>query len=227
VGIGAVPNSRFEFNSNGCQLNFTRADANYLQALSSGGVFIFQTNGANERMRISSNGDVSIGNYYGNKFEFNGNGCQLNFTRADANYIQALTTGGFFIFQTNGANERMRITAGGSVCIGTNVPNPSCLLTIAGGISCSEVKVSTSPSTADFVFEKNYKLRSLAETEQYITENKHLPEIQSAADMQANGLNMAEFQIKLLQKVEELTLHLIEQQKQIDALKKENKGLRK
>ena len=71
---------------------------------------------------------------------------------------------------------------------------------------------------ADFVFDNNYQLRSLQDVYSYIQEHGHLPEIQSAADMQKNGVNMSEFQIQLLQKIEELTLYIIQQEQRIKEL---------
>jgi hypothetical protein len=81
-------------------------------------------------------------------------------------------------------------------------------------IEAKEVKVTSSP-TADFVFEGSYALPKLEEVEKFIKENKHLPEISSAEEMEKEGVNIGEFQIKLLQKIEELTLYSIEQNKQI------------
>ncbi|MDR1730419.1 MAG: hypothetical protein LBR52_07140, partial [Prevotellaceae bacterium] len=74
---------------------------------------------------------------------------------------------------------------------------------------------------ADFVFEENYSLRPLSEVSDFIQANKHLPEIPPAADMVNAGVDMGEFQIKLLQKIEELTLYILEQDKRIKEL--ENK----
>jgi hypothetical protein len=79
----------------------------------------------------------------------------------------------------------------------------------------------------DFVFEDDYKLMSLGELEQYIKNHKHLPEISSAEEVAANGLNLGEMQTKLLQKIEELTLHMIDQNKRITNLEKENEMLKK
>ncbi len=89
---------------------------------------------------------------------------------------------------------------------------------VNGQIQAKSIKVTNSP-TADFVFEKAYKLPQLSTVEKFIQENKHLPEVQSAKDMTENGVVLEEFQIKLLQKIEELTLYTIQQDKQIKALK--------
>jgi len=105
----------------------------------------------------------------------------------------------------------------GDVGIGT--ANPTSKLTVAGNINSREVKV-TVDAGADFVFDKNYNLPSLASIDQYIKENKHLPEIASADEMKNEGINLSEMNIKLLQKIEELTLYTIEQQKNTEKLTK-------
>ena len=83
-----------------------------------------------------------------------------------------------------------------------------------GKLEAKEIKVTTTP-TADFVFEDSYQLPNLESVEKHIKEKKHLPEIASAAEMQKEGVNIGDFQIKLLQKIEELTLYSIEQNKLI------------
>lgn len=108
--------------------------------------------------------------------------------------------------------ERMRINSSGNVGIGT--ASPSEKLSVNGKIRAKEIKVET--GWADFVFQPDYKLRSLKETEQFIEQNGHLPEIPSAKDVEENGINLGEMNAKLLQKIEELTLHLIEQSKRSD-----------
>ncbi|OPC55114.1 hypothetical protein DSC47_11225 [Elizabethkingia miricola] len=84
---------------------------------------------------------------------------------------------------------------------------------VTNKLEAKEIKVTTTP-TADFVFEDSYQLPDLASVEKHIKEKKHLPEIASAAEMQKEGVNVGNFQIKLLQKIEELTLYSIEQNKQ-------------
>ena len=75
------------------------------------------------------------------------------------------------------------------------------------------------------MFDKNYHLSTLAEVEQYIKKNGHLPEIPSATEIEKNGVDVGE-QLKLqMQKIEELTLYIIEQNKRIAALEKTNKKL--
>lgn len=93
-----------------------------------------------------------------------------------------------------------------------------------GKFEAKEVKVTLTP-TADFVFDEHYKLPSLDEVEKHIKEKKHLPEIASATQMEKEGVNIGEFQIKLLQKIEELTLYTIEQNKQLKKLQENNDKL--
>lgn len=89
-----------------------------------------------------------------------------------------------------------------------------------GLLQAKEVKV-TLTGWPDYVFGEDYKLMSLGETEQYIKENGHLPGVPSAQEVEEEGLSLGEMNARLMQKVEELTLHVIELQKQIDELKKE------
>jgi hypothetical protein len=102
--------------------------------------------------------------------------------------------------------------------VGIGTTNPTSKLTVAGDINSREVKVTVNAG-ADFVFENGYNLPSLNIVENYIKENKHLPEIASAKEMKENGINLSEMNIKLLQKMEEMTLYLIEQNKSILMLK--------
>ena len=109
--------------------------------------------------------------------------------------------------------ERVRITNSGQLLIGkTSQPVLSIKLDVVGTIRANEIIVNTTGG-ADFVFDENYKLRSLAELGDFVTANKHLPEIPTADQMQKDGVNMGELQIKLLQKIEELTLYVIELEK--------------
>ena len=101
---------------------------------------------------------------------------------------------------------------GGNVGIGTKFPTSK--LTVAGNINSREVKV-TVDAGADFVFENNYNLPSLDAVDKFIKQNKHLPEIASADEMKKEGINLSEMNIKLLQKMEEMTLYMIEQNKKI------------
>jgi hypothetical protein len=104
--------------------------------------------------------------------------------------------------------------------IGIGVSKPDSKLTVAGNIHAQEVKVTVKAGQVpDYVFANDYKLNSLQEVEKYIKQNNHLPEIPSAHEMEKNGLMLAEMNLKLLKKMEEMTLYMIEQNKQIIDLK--------
>ncbi|HMM05032.1 hypothetical protein [Dysgonomonas sp.] len=99
-------------------------------------------------------------------------------------------------------------------------------LDINGTIRSKEVKIEAT-GWSDFVFDKNYKLPTLSEVESHINKYKHLPDIPSEKEVLENGVNVVEMQAKLLQKIEELTLYVIDLKKENESIKQELKGLRK
>ncbi|ACU03285.1 hypothetical protein [Pedobacter heparinus] len=119
------------------------------------------------------------------------------------------------ITMTNGA---------GDMGIGTNDPK-GYKLAVNGKIRTQEIKVENT-NWPDYVFTKDYQLPTLRQTEQHIKEKGHLPGIPSAAEVKANGIDLGEMNAKLLQKIEELTLHLIEQNKGQKELQEEVQSLK-
>jgi hypothetical protein len=143
-------------------------------------------------------------------------------TDPNALEIFAPSSGGALIFGAGGS-QWMRLTQNGNVLIGkSSQVNTSYILDVAGNARANEVVVNT--TGADFVFDPTYKLPSLSSLERYIENNHHLPQIASAKEMQADGLNLGDNQTKLLQKVEELTLYLIEKDKQLNEQQKINQS---
>ncbi|MBY0435313.1 MAG: hypothetical protein K2U26_14495 [Cyclobacteriaceae bacterium] len=111
--------------------------------------------------------------------------------------------------------------------IGGYAPNGTVTtLAVKGRVHANEVKVDLSVPGPDYVFEKDYKLPPLNEIKSYIDEHKHLPEVPSAKEMEKNGVQLGEMNMLLLKKVEELTLYLIEQQKQNEIQSEEIKQLK-
>ncbi len=132
-------------------------------------------------------------------------------------------------------NERFcvnELTIDGKLNIGTNATNDY-QLAVDGTIGTKELKVR-SQIGADFVFEDDYSLMPIEELEEFVKSNKHLPEVAPAKKMEEDGVRQSEMNQKLLQKVEELTLYLIDQNKQlknqnekIEALQKEIESMKK
>jgi hypothetical protein len=120
-----------------------------------------------------------------------------------------------------GFTNRLCIKNDGSVGIGTS--NPQNKLDVNGTIHAKEFKASLD-GWSDYVFENGYKLLSLNEVEKYIEANKRLPDIPSAAEVKDDGVNLGEMNALLLKKVEELTLYVIELNKEISKLNPEKAG---
>ena len=118
----------------------------------------------------------------------------------------------------------------GNVLIGSNItkftsPTPGMNtkmgtygLWVEKGVVANDFAIAGPATWADFVFAPGYRLPSLADTEHYIRQHGHLPEMPSAADVKKDGYSVHEMNTRLLQKIEELTLHSIEQEKQIQQL---------
>ena len=100
-------------------------------------------------------------------------------------------------------------------------------LYVTGGILAEEFVVATQDMWADYVFEENYDLKSLAEIEEYITQNGYLPDFPSAESIAKKGINLAKITILQQEKIEELFLHSIELNKKNQVLEKENQMLKK
>ena len=133
-----------------------------------------------------------------------------------ANYFLTLKT----VRSNDGVNYNLIQTINGSEYtslsffkgdVGIGTMRPDAKLAVKGTVHAEEVKVDLSVPAPDYVFEKSYNLRPPAEVENYINQNKHLPEIPAAKELEANGINLGEMNMLLLKKVEELTLYTIEQ----------------
>jgi len=137
-------------------------------------------------------------------------------------HISAASAGSNIFFETGRVNTvspvRMVINSAGNVGIGTTNPGTS-RLAVEGTIAARKVKVTSANPWPDYVFHTDYQLPSLSALEAFILENKHLPDLPTAGQVK-DGVDLGEVNRLLVQKVEELTLYLIEVNKQNDILKK-------
>ena len=123
-----------------------------------------------------------------------------------------------------GTNDYLTIDSDGKVGIGTTSAG-SYKLAVNGSIGAEEIEVKQ--DIPDYVFEKKYNLRSLDELENYIEAEKHLPDIPSAKEFEGKSVPIGKMQEKHLQKIEELTLYLIDLNKRISKLEEENNKFKK
>ena len=129
-------------------------------------------------------------------------------------------------FNTSTSTNNGKIYIGSSTSYPTTTGNYK--LFVEGGILTEKVKVAlrNTANWADYVFADNYKLMPLKEVESFVKTNKHLPGVSSASEIVENGLDVAEMQSKHMEKIEELTLYIIEQDKKLDvqqqAIEKQN-----
>jgi len=149
----------------------------------------------NATLVLSSNGKVGIGSVSSGNHKFNVSG-------------SAQVTGSF----TGGGSA----TFAGSLTVGDGFR-----CTSAGALKVKSLRV-TLTDWSDYVFDPAYRLRPLDEVEDYVQQHHHLPDIPSAAEVEEKGVDVGEMNKLLLQKVEELTLYVIDLQKQLDELKSNN-----
>jgi len=154
----------------------------------------------------------------------------FGFADSDDNYVGGMQyshSTNALIFRANNHNSDMVIDSNGNVGIGTTTPGDY-KLAVAGttGIIAEKVTVKVKESWPDYVFEEDYNLPSLEEVEKHIKEKGHLENIPSAKQMEeSDGIDLGAMNTKLLQKIEELTLYTIQQEKKIEKLADQNKQL--
>jgi len=228
--------------TNGTEVGALVANSQLNIATASGLITQFSTGGS-PTMQISSSGNVGVGTTSpfakvsivttgsGNPLSFQANsagawtvGPNVGSTSGDDTFgVYSYTYGSGHssapLIQFNSSTGNTFINQGsGNVLIGRTTQNNSAYkLDVDGYMHADKVVVNV--GGADFVFAPTYKLNSLANVEKYIKANRHLPEIQSAREMEANGLSLGDNQIKLLQKIEELTLYLIQKDKEVKEFK--------
>lgn len=171
---------------------------------------VLQLNGNRPILRLAPNIEGGLGTilFKGSYSETPGTPDEFHL-----NYVSSVTNPRITIgtYQNQGA-VGFSILGNGNVGIGTEFPADK--LSVNGKIRAHEIKVEAA-NWPDYVFAKEHQLPTLQETEKHIKEKGHLPGIPSAVDVKTNGIDVGEMNAKLLQKIEELTLYLIEQSKEL------------
>ncbi|SHN20135.1 hypothetical protein [Flavobacterium pectinovorum] len=223
------------------QLNFNNGGIFYRNAFATDG----QWGGWKQLLMADGNGNVGIGNTNPlAKLDISGNLILRNYDNLDGkgNIITFTSYGSdlqgpqirSYLSYAAGVNSKMGLVLSsyskgymnelflidGNVGIGK--ANPTNKLDVNGTIHSKEVKVDLL-GWSDFVFKKEYNLPTLAEVEKHINEKGHLENIPNEEEVLKNGINLGEMNAKLLQKIEELTLYMIDQNKNIQSLIEENK----
>ncbi|UOY08369.1 tail fiber protein [Muricauda sp. SCSIO 64092] len=182
---------------------------------------------SDELLRIIANGNVGIGTSLpASKLHIKSGGQQIIFGTGSnsSGYNFSLGVNDDGINFSNNSNYRgfnfdnnrgqlLKITHLGNVGIGTT--NPDAKLTVKGNIHAEEVKVDLNVPAPDYVFKEDYELKSLQQVQDYIKEHGHLPSIPSAREMEEDGIELGAMDMKLLEKIEELTLYTIHQEEKL------------
>ena len=167
-----------------------------------------------DRLRI--NGGTGVGTTGLLEIRQSGNthndGIAISSSHASAHRIWKHSDGSLNFGTT--LNRHVVFTTTGNVGIGTDDPQSE--LAVNGQIRATEVKVLANIDVPDYVFESDYILPTLKEIKEYIDKNKHLPEIPSAAEIGKNGIDLGDMNMRLLKKIEELTLYQIEMLEQLE-----------
>ena len=238
LGFASGPNNTLSTASNNVIIGYKSGQSS---TTGTGNVFLGSESGYNEtgsNKLYIDNSNTTTPLVYG---DFNSNQVGIN---SLPNTTHALTVGGT-LYSTGNIYATGIYVNGNSITdagfefwnkVGTNIWNRSdnvgigvdlsknpnnYRLGVKGKIGAQEVQIENNSLTwSDFVFKDDYKLITLEELEHYIKVNKHLPEIPTEAEVRKDGLLVSEMNAKLLQKVEELTLYVIELKKEVEALKK-------
>lgn len=168
--------------------------------------------------------------YIGGIFNFSDHAWMQTLTVSE--YVNTATSGYYthptgYQFAVNGASNFNKRVVVGPVSSFTQGFPAGYLLYVADGILTEKVRVAvkTTSDWADYVFSDNYSLMPLKDVEQFVKTNSHLPNVPSAQEVVNGGIDVAKMDAKLLEKIEELTLYVIEQNKRIEELQLSNKRL--
>jgi hypothetical protein len=204
------------FNTKNGKVNIGGYDGSYKFNISGSDLGIALYNASNAFYGSLTSG---TGNHFTIESEY-GN----SFSGSTPKHILLNPPGSLFFYPGNvGVNVDVptaRMQVNGNMLLGSGSPATGYQLSVKGKVICEEAKVQLNAAWPDYVFADSYQKKSLYEVENYINENKHLPNIPSAGEVEKEGLLLGDMQKRMMEKVEELTLYLIEMKKENDQLKK-------
>ncbi|MDD7886048.1 hypothetical protein [Flavivirga sp. 57AJ16] len=241
--IWMYANERNAFRVRNINYNVDMTGGTDLFTVRSSGKIGIGTTNPNEKLQVVGNISSYEGNIYLNNSSVNQedsgvirwNEYSENTTNKSGAFIKYNGASNYLQLVTNNETteyEHLRMYRGGNLLLQPSFGNVGIGTTdtkgfklgVQGKIAAEEVKVALHANWADFVFENNYKLPTLKEVEQHIKEKGHLQDIPSAEEVAKNGIFLGEMDAKLLQKIEELTLYTIAQEKKI---KKQSSKIKK
>jgi|GEM_PF-2659584 len=173
---------------------------------------LVSTTGTGSRYGIYVSAEGGWAGYFANGNVYVADAMGINTTSIAAGYELGVSGNGYF---------------SNSLAVGSTTVPSGYKLAVDGKMICEEVKVQLSTAWPDYVFDESYRLLPLAELEKSIVTHHHLPGFPSSAEVEKDGLNLSEMTSKLTEKIEELTLYLLEVNRKVDNLQQENEWLRK
>lgn len=243
VGIGTTsPTSILSINSSNptVQLKNSGTDKGFIQLVNDDikigtnignttGRFIVRTDGS-DRFTVNNNGNATLGTpSEGGLLTVDGvytgivmkTGGLTRMTMVAAGLNPEITGSGSGVFRIRNNNDGMYLYSNGQISIGGGGAVASgYTVSVEGKLIATTVTSLPFGSWPDYVFEKDYTLRTLPELKEFIQTYKHLPNVPSAAEIEKEGVKLAEISKAMIEKIEELTLYILRQQEQIDELKK-------
>jgi hypothetical protein len=188
------------------------------------GTKLYVTSGNNLDLTDANSGFLVLGSVGSANLAMDNNEIQARINGAEANlFLQhkggnvRIGDGAFLSSHRLGVTGDAVVT--GNLRVGTTPLPAGYTFGVDGKIICTELMVRTVANWPDYVFEKNYKRRTLSDLENFIKDNKHLPGIPNAKAMQQGGLNVGEMQKLQMEKIEELTLYILDLKREIEMLK--------
>lgn len=246
VGIGTnSPTSVLTVNSINpvIQLRNGDVDKGFLQLVNDDmriGMNVANANGrlivrtdATDRVWFHNNGKVSMGttSTYGGQLSIGNDFATagVNFFNGNVNTFNISSYGGNAWVETftdqlilrSGSGASLYLKNSGQATIGLVSPANGYRLTVLGKIMCADISTSGSYNWPDYVFGDGYNLKPLTDLRRFIEENKHLPNIPSAAEVEKDGIQLGDMSRRLVEKVEELTLYIFQLKDEIDSLKRQ------